>query len=76
MKWIEITIKTTTEAVEAVTSILYEQGVGGVAIEDPNDFLFEKKDTLAWDYIDEDLYKKSGYEGVIIKAYLSQEKNV
>lgn len=76
MKWVEITIKTTTEAVEAVTSILYEQGVGGVAIEDPNDFLFEKKDALAWDYIDEDLYKKSGYEGVIIKAYLSEEKNV
>jgi ribosomal protein L11 methyltransferase len=76
MKWVEITIKTTTEAVEAVTSILYEQGVGGVAIEDPNDFLFEKQDALAWDYIDEDLYKKSGYEGVIIKAYLSEEKNV
>lgn len=76
MKWLEITIKTTTEAVEAVTSILYEQGVGGVAIEDPKDFLFEKQDALAWDYVDEDLYKKSGYEGVIIKAYLSEEKNV
>ena len=25
MKWTEITIKTTTEAVEAVTNILYEQ---------------------------------------------------
>ena len=76
MKWVEITIKTTTEAVEAVTSILYEQGVGGVAIEDPNDFLFQEKDTLAWDYIEEEVFKKGGYEGVTIKAYLSEEKNV
>ena len=29
MKWTEITIKTTTEAVEAVTNILYEQNVEG-----------------------------------------------
>lgn len=76
MKWIEITIKTTTEAVEAITSILYDQGVGGVVIEDPNDFLFQEKDTLAWDYIEEEVFKRNEYEGVIIKAYLSEEKNI
>ena len=38
MKWAEITIKTSTEAVEAITNILYEQNVGGVSIEDPMDF--------------------------------------
>ncbi|SHJ75464.1 50S ribosomal protein L11 methyltransferase [Tepidibacter formicigenes] len=75
MKWIEITIKTTTEAVEAVTSILYESEVGGVVIEDPNDFLFQEKDDAAWDYIEENVFD-TGYEGVIIKAYLSEEKNV
>ncbi|SHG89492.1 50S ribosomal protein L11 methyltransferase [Tepidibacter thalassicus] len=75
MKWIEITIKTTTEAVEAVTSILYESEVGGVVIEDPNDFLFQEKDDADWDYIEEDVFN-TGYEGVIIKAYLSEEKNV
>ncbi len=41
--WIEVTIKTTTEAVEPITNILYEQGAGGAVIEDPKDFLFQKK---------------------------------
>lgn len=75
MKWTEITIKTTTEAVEAVTSILYEAEVGGIVIEDPNDFLFQEKDEKAWDYVDETIFD-TGYEGVVIKAYLAEEKNV
>ncbi|AHM56735.1 ribosomal protein L11 methyltransferase PrmA [Peptoclostridium acidaminophilum DSM 3953] len=76
MKWTEITIKTTTEAVEAVTSILYEAEVGGIVIEDPNDFLFQEKEDKAWDYLDENNIFDSGYEGVVIKAYLAEEKNV
>ncbi|MEJ8554314.1 50S ribosomal protein L11 methyltransferase [Tepidibacter sp. Z1-5] len=75
MKWIEVTIKTTTEAVEAVTSILYECEVGGVVIEDPNDFLFQDKEEIAWDYIEENVFE-TGYEGVIIKAYLNEQKNI
>ncbi|MCT4507575.1 MAG: 50S ribosomal protein L11 methyltransferase [Tepidibacter sp.] len=75
MKWIEVTIKTTTEAVEAVTSILYECEVGGVVIEDPNDFLFQDKEDTAWDYIEENVFD-TGYEGVIIKAYLNEQKNI
>ncbi len=54
MKWTEITIKTTTEAVEAVTNILYEIGVGGVSIEDPSDFKFKKKNEFDWDFVEED----------------------
>ncbi|WP_099187337.1 50S ribosomal protein L11 methyltransferase [Tepidibacter mesophilus] len=75
MKWIEVTIKTTTEAVEAVTSIIYECEVGGVVIEDPNDFLFQDKEDVAWDYIEENVFD-TGYEGVIIKAYLNEQKNI
>ena len=75
MKWTEITIKTTTEAVEAVTSILYEAEVGGIVIEDPNDFVFLEKENSSWDYVDENIFD-TGYEGVIIKAYLSEEKNL
>ena len=37
MKWIEVQVKTTAEAVEIVSNILYEAGVGGLAIEDPHD---------------------------------------
>ena len=35
MKWSEISIHTTEEAVEAVSHILHEAGASGVAIEDP-----------------------------------------
>ena len=66
MKWAEITIKTSTEAVEAITNILYEQNVGGVSIEDPKDFKFQKKNEYDWDFVEEEIFN-SGYDGVIIK---------
>ena len=75
MKWTEIKVKTTTEAVEAVANIFYEIGAQGVVIEDPNDFLYQQKDELSWDYIEEEVFF-NGYEGAIVKAYLSEEENV
>lgn len=75
MKWAEITIKTTTEAVEAITNILYEQNVGGVSIEDPKDFKFQKKHEYDWDFVEEEIFN-SGYEGVIIKTYITEERDV
>ena len=42
MNWVEIKVKTTTEAVEAVSNIFYEAGVAGVVIEDPKFFLRPK----------------------------------
>ncbi|SCX94626.1 50S ribosomal protein L11 methyltransferase [Alkaliphilus peptidifermentans] len=69
MEWIEISIKTTTEAVEAVSNILYDAGVAGVAIEDSNDFLFMEQSENSWDYVDESLLRK-GFEGAIVKGYL------
>ncbi|WP_131006306.1 50S ribosomal protein L11 methyltransferase [Clostridioides difficile] len=74
--WIEVTIKTTTEAVEPITNILYEQGAGGAVIEDPKDFLFQKKNELDWDYIEEEVFKKNEEDDVLIKTYVSEEKNV
>lgn len=75
MKWAEVTIKTTTEAVEAITNILYEQNVGGVSIEDPKDFKFQKKHDYDWDFVEEEIFN-SGYEGVIIKTYITEERDV
>ena len=75
MKWAEITIKTTVEAVEAVTNILYEQNVGGVSIEDPSDFKFQKKNEFDWDFVEEEIFN-SGYDGVIIKTYITEERDV
>ena len=53
MNWTEVTVKTTTEAVEAISNILLEERCGGVMIEDPKDFLFQEKNELDWDYVEE-----------------------
>ena len=76
MNWTEVTIKTTTEAVEAISNILMEERCGGVMIEDPKDFLFQKKNELDWDYIEEEVFNKSGQDGVLIKTYIPEERNV
>ena len=76
MKWIEVTIKTTTEAVEAITNILDDLRTGGVMIEDPKDFFFQKKNELDWDYVEEEVFNKRNSDGVLIKTYISEERNV
>ena len=75
MKWIEVQIKTTTEAEEAVSNILYEAGVGGLAIEDPNDVLAFMKNEDDWDYIDPSLLNQE-FEGVIIKGYFPESEDL
>ena len=76
MNWTEVTIKTTTEDVEAISNILMEERCGGVMIEDPKDFLFQKKNELDWDYVEEEVFNKSGQDGVLIKTYIPEERNV
>ncbi|CCQ97392.1 Ribosomal protein L11 methyltransferase [[Clostridium] ultunense Esp] len=75
MKWVEVQIKTTTEAEELVTNIMYELGVTGLAIEDPKDVLAFQQSEEDWDYIDPELIKQD-YEGVIIKAYFPEDENL
>ena len=75
MNWIEVKIKTTTEAVEAVSNILYEVGVDGVVIEDSNDSIFKKEAKGDWDYIDESILENS-YEGAIVKGYLPKSEGL
>jgi ribosomal protein L11 methyltransferase len=68
MKWSEISIHTTHEAVEAISNILHEAGAGGVVIEDPNDLIKEREASFGEVYeLNPDDYPE---EGVIIKAYL------
>lgn len=67
MKWSEICIHTTEEAVDAVTNILYEAGAGGVVIEDAQDF----QNTLSGGIADYALDPADfPLEGVNVKAYL------
>ncbi|MBF1051862.1 MAG: 50S ribosomal protein L11 methyltransferase, partial [Peptostreptococcaceae bacterium] len=75
MNWNEISISTTTEATEIISNIFIEIGSKGVLIEDPSDFYFQEKDTLAWDYIEEEVFDY-GHEDVKIIAYFSQEENI
>jgi Ribosomal protein L11 methyltransferase (PrmA). len=40
--WIELSIATTSSAVEAISGILYNTGVQGISVEDPEDIEFKK----------------------------------
>ncbi|MCO7175674.1 50S ribosomal protein L11 methyltransferase [Sporolactobacillus kofuensis] len=68
MKWSEICIHTTEEAIEPVTNILYEAGAGGVVIEDSQDLQKEwpadAESTYSLDPADYPV------DGVNVKAYL------
>ncbi|REJ10631.1 50S ribosomal protein L11 methyltransferase [Halobacillus trueperi] len=67
MKWSEVCIHTTTEAIEPVSNILHESGASGVVIEDPSD-MKRKKTKLGEIYeLNPDDYPA---EGVYVKAYL------
>jgi ribosomal protein L11 methyltransferase len=68
MKWSEISIHTSQEAVEAVANILHEAGATGVVIEDPEILTRDWEDKFGEIYqLSEKDYP---VEGVIIKAYL------
>ncbi len=74
--WIEVTIETKTEAVEAVTNILFENGAQGAMIEDPKDLNPEKRNEYDWDYVDENMLERSKEDIVKVKTYISDEKDV
>lgn len=68
MKWSELSIHTTNEAIEAVSNIMHEAGASGVVIEDSEDFAKEREDQFGEIYsLDPEDFPK---EGVILKAYL------
>nr|WP_239534286.1 50S ribosomal protein L11 methyltransferase [Thalassobacillus pellis] len=68
VKWSEICIHTTNEAVEPISNILHESGASGVVIEDPQDMLKERDSFFGEVYeLNPDDYPK---EGVYVKAYL------
>ncbi|WP_147532410.1 50S ribosomal protein L11 methyltransferase [Bacillus marasmi] len=68
MKWSEISIHTTNEAIEPISNILHEAGASGVVIEDPFELSKERVDRFGEIYqLNPDDYPD---EGVIIKAYI------
>jgi ribosomal protein L11 methyltransferase len=69
--WIEVTIITSSEAVEAVSAMLYNTGVEGVSILDPLDLIFRRDHTTDWDYFDETIIDTNS--GVVIKGYYKKD---
>ncbi|MBN8191016.1 50S ribosomal protein L11 methyltransferase [Bacillus sp. NTK074B] len=68
MKWSEISILTTNEAIEPISNILHESGASGVVIEDPAELIKEREDMFGEIYqLNPDDYPT---EGVLVKAYL------
>ncbi|NMH69760.1 50S ribosomal protein L11 methyltransferase [Bacillus sp. RO3] len=68
MKWSEISILTTNEAIEPISNILHESGASGVVIEDPAELMKEREDMFGEIYqLNPDDYPA---EGVLVKAYL------
>ncbi|MFC2948399.1 50S ribosomal protein L11 methyltransferase [Virgibacillus sediminis] len=68
MKWSEICIHTTNEAIEPIANILHETGASGLVIEDPLD-LEKERDTFFGEVYE---LNPNEYpdEGVYVKAYL------
>jgi ribosomal protein L11 methyltransferase len=73
MKYIELQVITTTEASDAVSVILYDEGAIGVLMEDPNDFNTLKKDEKSWDYVEEEFINRLG-EDTKVKGYFNFEE--
>jgi len=73
MKWTEVSIQTTHEAVDMVANIFHDLGSSGVVIEDPelvNSYLRSGR----WDY--SDIPVEVNTEIVIVKAYLLADGNL
>lgn len=68
MKWSELSIHTTEEAVDAISNILHEAGASGVVIEDSQDFEKQRDQQYGEIYaLDREDFPQ---DGVIVKAYL------
>ncbi|NEZ49443.1 50S ribosomal protein L11 methyltransferase [Clostridium botulinum] len=72
-EWIEVQIITSSEAVEAVTGILYNTGVKGVSIEDSKDIEErEQSEDNLFDWVE--LEELNVREGATIKAYYKDDE--
>ncbi|MBQ8685310.1 MAG: 50S ribosomal protein L11 methyltransferase [Clostridia bacterium] len=73
MKYIELTVHTTTEASEILSDIMWNYTDYGVTICDRNDIiaLQTSKDSTYWDYMDEELTEDKPSD-VLVKCYIAE----
>ena len=73
MKFLELTVHTTTEASELVSDAMWEFSPHGVTVCDKNDIIALQKDsTVFWDYMDDELTTTK--EDVLVKCYVEPER--
>ncbi|NLK44230.1 MAG: 50S ribosomal protein L11 methyltransferase [Tissierellia bacterium] len=75
MNWAEVQIKTTPKYEELISSILYDVGATGLAIEDPRDILELSQSPESWAFIDPDLINVES-DDIVIKAYFSEAEDL
>ncbi len=68
MSWYEIHIKTSIEAIDAVTNLLYNYGATGVMINNPDDSDFTNQEEGKWDYYDPQNLKLD-FVGALLTGY-------
>ena len=71
MKWTEVKIKTVSKLEDLISSVLYDVGAAGLAIEDPNDIIELEQSETNWDFIDDNLINLLD-DQIIIKAYFPE----
>ena len=73
MEWIEASVETKSEEIEALCAQLAELGAGGMVVEDEADFeRFLEQNHQYWDYVDDELADR--FRGVSrVKFYLSDD---
>ena len=74
MKYVELTIHTTSEASEIIADIMWGYTDFGVTICDRNDIiaLQNAKDSTYWDYMDEELTEDKNSD-VLVKCYIAED---
>ncbi len=74
MKYIELTVRTTTEASEVVADILWNYTEGGVAVSDSADViaLLRGESGVYWDYVDDSLREQK--TETLVKAFLDPSR--
>lgn len=68
MKYIELTVHTTTEASELVSDVMWNYSAYGVAVSDIADVIALQRDVVFWDYMDESVLEQKG--DVLVKCFL------
>ncbi|MCR4621327.1 MAG: 50S ribosomal protein L11 methyltransferase [Clostridiales bacterium] len=75
MKWLKLTVLTTTLASDIVSQLLISEGSAGVMIEDKNDVALNQRPEGQWDIIDEEIARRIG-DDVKVSGYYPEDERL